>query len=95
MPRKIAKQSSSWNIAARCAFLPKHSACRPPCGREHNPPLPKHLRLSAANLLDASKDEFFNKFDNLDDQIDRDFDEYEVEGEQAGPSYQMVLRWAF
>ena len=53
------------------------------------------LRLSAANLLDASKDEFFNKFDNLDDQIDRDFDEYEVESEQAGPSYQLVLRWAF
>ncbi len=53
------------------------------------------LRLSAANLLDASKGEFFNKFDNLDDQVDRDFDEYEVESEQAGPSYQLVLRWAF
>ena len=53
------------------------------------------LRLSAANLLDASKDEFFNKFDNVDDQIDRDFDEYELETEQAGPSYQLVLRWAF
>ena len=53
------------------------------------------LRLSAANLLDASKDEFFNKFDNLDEQVDRDFDEYEVESEQAGPSYQLVLRWAF
>ena len=53
------------------------------------------LRLSAANLLDASKDEFFNKFDNLADQVDRDFDEYEVEREQAGPSYQLVMRWAF
>ncbi|NDK39617.1 TonB-dependent receptor [Pseudoxanthomonas gei] len=53
------------------------------------------VRLTAANLLDASKDEFFNKFDNQDDQIDRDFDEYEVESEEAGPSYQLVMRWAF
>lgn len=53
------------------------------------------VRLSANNLLDASKDEFFHKFDNMDDQIDRDYDEYELETEQAGPSYQMVARWAF
>ncbi len=53
------------------------------------------VRLSANNLLDASKDEFFRKFDNVDDQIDRDYDEYELETEQAGPSYQMVARWAF
>lgn len=53
------------------------------------------VRLSASNLLDASKDEFFNKFSNMNDQIDRDFDEYELESEQAGPSYQMVARWAF
>ena len=53
------------------------------------------LRLSAANLLDASKDEFFNKFDNQGDQVDRDFDEYELETEEAGPSFQVVLRWAF
>ena len=53
------------------------------------------LRLSAANLLDASKDEFFNKFDNLDDQLGRKYDEYELETEQAGPSYQLVMRWAF
>ncbi|MGH8062754.1 MAG: TonB-dependent receptor domain-containing protein, partial [Pseudoxanthomonas sp.] len=53
------------------------------------------VRLTAANLLDASKDEFFNKFDNQADQIDRDFDEYEVESEEAGPSYQLVMRWAF
>ncbi|GGD57618.1 TonB-dependent receptor plug domain-containing protein [Pseudoxanthomonas indica] len=53
------------------------------------------LRLTAANLLDASKDEFFNKFDNEADQIDRDFDEYELETEEAGPSYQLVMRWAF
>ena len=53
------------------------------------------VRLSAANLLDASKDEVFHKFDNLADQIDRDYDEYELETEQAGPSYQLVMRWAF
>jgi len=53
------------------------------------------VRLTAANLLDASKDEFFHKFDNLADQIDRDYDEYELETEEAGPSYQLVMRWAF
>lgn len=53
------------------------------------------MRLTAANLLDASKDEFFHKFDNQADQIDRDYDEYELETEEAGPSYQLVMRWAF
>jgi outer membrane receptor protein involved in Fe transport len=53
------------------------------------------VRLSATNLLDASKDEYFDKFDNLPDQLDRDYDEYEVETEQAGPAYQIVMRWAF
>jgi outer membrane receptor protein involved in Fe transport len=53
------------------------------------------VRLSANNLLDASKDEFFHKFDNLDDQVDRNHDEYELETEEAGPSYQLVARWAF
>ena len=53
------------------------------------------LRLSANNLLDASKDEFFDKFDTLEDQLDRDYDEYELETEKAGTSYQLVLRWAF
>jgi len=53
------------------------------------------VRLSASNLLDASKDEFFHKFDTLGDQIDRDYDEYELETEEAGPSYQLVMRWAF
>lgn len=53
------------------------------------------VRLSAANLLDASKDEFFHKFNTLGDQIARDYDEYELETEQAGPSYQLVMRWAF
>jgi len=53
------------------------------------------VRLSANNLLDASKDELFHKFSNMDDQIARDYDEYEIETEQAGPAYQMVARWAF
>lgn len=53
------------------------------------------LRLSANNLLDAGKDEFFDKFNTLQDQLDRDYDEYELETEEAGPSYQVVMRWAF
>jgi outer membrane receptor protein involved in Fe transport len=53
------------------------------------------LRLSAYNLLDASKDEFYDKFDNQDDQVDRDYDEYEIESEEAGPAFQIVMRWAF
>ncbi|KAF1718347.1 TonB-dependent receptor [Pseudoxanthomonas yeongjuensis] len=53
------------------------------------------VRLSANNLLDASKDEFFDKFNTQADQIARDYDEYELESEEAGPSYQLVMRWAF
>ena len=53
------------------------------------------MRLSANNLLDASKDEFFDKFNTQADQIARDYDEYELETETAGPSYQLVARWAF
>jgi len=53
------------------------------------------VRLSASNLLDASKDEFFHKFDTIGDQLDRDHKEYELETEEAGPSYQLVMRWAF
>src|SRR5690606_32146007 len=53
------------------------------------------VRLTASNLLDASKDEVFHKFDTIGDQLDRDHDEYELETEDAGPSYQLVMRWAF
>lgn len=53
------------------------------------------VRLSANNLLDASKDEFFDKFNTEADQFGRDYKEYELETEQAGPSYQLVMRWAF
>jgi hypothetical protein len=48
-----------------------------------------------SNLLDASKDETFNKFDTVSDQFDRSFDEYEIESEEAGPVYQLMLRYAF
>ena len=53
------------------------------------------LRLTGSNLLNASKDEVFDKFDNVEEQIDRDYDEYEVESEEAGPVYQLVMRVAF
>lgn len=53
------------------------------------------VRLTGTNLLDASKDETFHKFDTLADQIDRDYDEYELESEKSGPVYQLVVRYAF
>jgi len=53
------------------------------------------LRLSGTNLLDAYKREVFDKFDTVGDQIDRDYDEYELEREHAGPRYQLMVRWAF
>lgn len=53
------------------------------------------VRLVGQNLLNASKDEVFNKFDNQADQIARDFDEYELETEEAGPVVQLMLRYAF
>lgn len=53
------------------------------------------LRAVASNLLDSSKDEIFNKFATTGDQIARDFDEYELESEEAGPVFQIVARYAF
>jgi TonB-dependent receptor len=53
------------------------------------------LRLTGSNLLDADKREAFNKFDNAVDQLDRDFDEYELERETAGPVYQLIARFSF
>ena len=53
------------------------------------------VRLTGSNLLDSSKDEVFDKFENLADQIARDYDEYELETEEAGPVYQLVMRVAF
>ncbi|MBQ4833139.1 TonB-dependent receptor [Pseudoalteromonas sp. MMG010] len=53
------------------------------------------LRVVGSNLLDASKDEMFNKFDTIDDQFSRDYDEYELESEEAGPVLQVMFRYAF
>lgn len=53
------------------------------------------VRPTGSNLLDASKDEVFDKFDNAFDQIDRDYDEYELETESAGPVYQLIARYSF
>lgn len=53
------------------------------------------LRLTGSNLLDAKKKEAFNKFDTIEDQIARNFDEYELEEEKAGPVFQLVGRMTF
>ncbi|MFN7180745.1 TonB-dependent receptor plug domain-containing protein [Hyphomonas sp.] len=53
------------------------------------------LRAVGSNLLNASKDEVFNKFTTIQDQIDRSFDEYELESEEAGPVFQIMARYAF
>jgi iron complex outermembrane receptor protein len=53
------------------------------------------IRAVGSNLLDGQKREIFNKFDNLEDQVDRDFDEYELESERAGPVFQLIGRFAF
>jgi outer membrane receptor protein involved in Fe transport len=53
------------------------------------------VRLTGSNLLDSSKDEIFDKFNTLGDQLDRGYDEYEIETEKAGPVFQLVARVAF
>jgi outer membrane receptor protein involved in Fe transport len=53
------------------------------------------IRAVGSNLLDASKDEAFNKFDTIADQTARDFAEHELETETAGPVFQVVVRYAF
>lgn len=53
------------------------------------------IRAVGSNLLDGTKDEDFNKFATTGDQIARDFDEYELESERAGPVFQVVARYAF
>lgn len=54
------------------------------------------LRFVGSNLLDATKDEEFNKFNNAADQTNRLFREYELESEHAGgPVYQLIGRYAF
>lgn len=53
------------------------------------------IRAVGSNLLDGSKDEAFNKFTTVADQVGRNFDEYELETETAGPVFQIVARYAF
>ena len=53
------------------------------------------VRAVGSNLLNGRKREIFNKFDTIEDQLDRDFDEYEIESEKAGPVFQLVARYAF
>jgi TonB-dependent receptor len=53
------------------------------------------LRLTGSNLLNAKKRETFDKFDSTADQRARDYAEYELESEEAGPVYQLIARLAF
>ncbi len=53
------------------------------------------IRAVGSNLLDGTKDEDFNKFATVEVQLARDFDEYELESERAGPVFQVVARYAF
>ncbi|MFM6989492.1 MAG: TonB-dependent receptor plug domain-containing protein [Arenimonas sp.] len=53
------------------------------------------LRLTGSNLLNAFKDETFDKFLTIADQIDRSYDEYELETEKGGRVYQLVARYSF
>lgn len=53
------------------------------------------IRAVGSNLLNGSKDEVFNKFATIADQVSRDFDEYELESESAGPVFQLIARYAF
>ena len=53
------------------------------------------VRLTGVNLLDQSKDEIFDKFTTIEDQIDRDYDEYELETETGGRAVQLIVRYQF
>jgi iron complex outermembrane recepter protein len=53
------------------------------------------IRAVGSNLLNGSKDEAFNKFTTIADQLARSFDEYELESEEAGPVFQIMARYAF
>ena len=53
------------------------------------------VRLTGTNLLNQSKDEIFDKFDTIVEQINRDYDEYELESETGGRAYQLIVRYQF
>lgn len=50
------------------------------------------VRLTGINLLDQSKDEVFDKFNTVQEQINRDYDEYELETETGGRAVQLIVR---
>lgn len=53
------------------------------------------IRAVGSNLLNGAKREIFNKFNTIGEQTARDFDEYELESEKAGPVFQLMARYAF
>jgi len=53
------------------------------------------IRAVGSNLLDGAKDEVFDKFTTIGDQTARNYDEYELESETAGPVFQVMARLAF
>ena len=53
------------------------------------------VRLTGINLLDQSKDEVFDKFNTVQEQISRDYDEYELETETGGRALQLIVRYQF
>ncbi|HAI58531.1 MAG TPA: TonB-dependent receptor [Xanthomonadaceae bacterium] len=53
------------------------------------------VRLTGINLINQSKDEVFDKFNTLTDQINRDYDEYELETETGGRAVQLIVRYQF
>lgn len=53
------------------------------------------VRLTGINLLDQSKDEVFDKFDTIEEQIGRDYGEYELETETGGRAVQLIVRYQF
>lgn len=53
------------------------------------------IRAVGQNLLNGAKREAFNKFNTIDEQVNRDFDEYELEKETAGPVFLLTARYAF
>jgi hypothetical protein len=56
------------------------------------------LRATGSNLLNASKDETFFKWDNLPDRLSgdiNDVNEFELESEKSGPVFQLTGRYAF
>lgn len=53
------------------------------------------IRLTGSNLLNGKKKEAFDKFDSLADQKARNYAEYELESEEAGPAFQLIARMAF